>query len=349
MSAQFDEIEIRDFRGFDYLKLDGLNRMNVFVGANNVGKTSMLEAIFLLSGMSNPQILNRVTLTRTAKAQANNLDATRYLFHNVNTRKGPLLKGKSGDDERELTFSPVFSNDENDLDAISSVNQTQIKQINFKFSLKNRNGICSNSWILQNDGAVQNIQEKHYDEILKCLFLTADKNDYNASLNFSTLVKRGKKQEVTDVLKNFDSRIEAVEALPDGLYLKQYGLEELLPISMAGDGIRRMINIMSSIMNEDHNMVLIDEIDNGLHFSGHKLMWYAILKFMQTHRVQVFVTTHNLDCLLGLNRALQENAEFHDMVNVYNIAKTRDAGFQTYRYGYADLNEAISNEIEIRR
>lgn len=59
------------------------------------------------------------------------------------------------------------------------------------------------------------------------------------------LVKRNKKQVVVDALKEFDPDIESIEALPDGLYLAMKGLHELLPHSMAGDGVRRMINIMA--------------------------------------------------------------------------------------------------------
>lgn len=50
---------------------------------------------------------------------------------------------------------------------------------------------------------------------------------------------------------------------------------------MAGDGARRMINIISSIASEDYNIVMIDEFDNGLHYSAHKLMWKILLKAIE--------------------------------------------------------------------
>ena len=124
------------------------------------------------------------------------------------------------------------------------------------------------------------------------------------------MVKRNKKQVVIDALKEFDPDIESIEALPDGLYLAMKGLHELLPISMAGDGVRRMINIMATIASEDYHIVMIDEFDNGLHYTTHKLMWRVLLKFIEKHNIQLFVTTHNLECLQSLEAVIKMTKAF---------------------------------------
>lgn len=49
-------LKIRGFRGLSSLDLDGLGTFNILLGANDVGKTSILEAIFLLSGSANMQL-----------------------------------------------------------------------------------------------------------------------------------------------------------------------------------------------------------------------------------------------------------------------------------------------------
>ncbi|WP_462136871.1 AAA family ATPase, partial [Candidatus Mycalebacterium sp.] len=48
----FKSIKIENFRGIESLKIDNLERINLFVGKNNCGKTTILESIYLLSGMS---------------------------------------------------------------------------------------------------------------------------------------------------------------------------------------------------------------------------------------------------------------------------------------------------------
>lgn len=54
MRHSFKDITIKNFRGFDLLEINGFAKINLFVGANNVGKTSILEALFMLSGLTNP-------------------------------------------------------------------------------------------------------------------------------------------------------------------------------------------------------------------------------------------------------------------------------------------------------
>ena len=348
MESHFKEISIVDFRGFDYIEVGALNRLNVFIGANNVGKTSLLEALFMLSGMSNPMIANRVNYLRALNLS--NMDSARYLFYNVDFLNRPVISGTVGDEVRRLTFSPVMQSDEMGVSSIS-VEHSVIRQLNFDFDIKKegKESHYHTALVTRPDGNMLQVADENYKEKLNCLFVPVDKNDGNAMSNFSLLVKRNKKQDVIEVLRDFDSSIESVEALPDGLYLKKSGVVELLPISMAGDGVRRMVNVMSSIMNEDFNCVLIDEIDNGLHYSAHKLMWKTILKFVDEHNVQLFATTHNLDCLRGIKDAMSENEKYQAITNVYNIAKTKNEGFQTYIYAYSDLKEAIDNEIEIRR
>jgi predicted ATPase len=62
-SAMIESIEIQNFRCFRKLKLDGLGKINIVVGGNSSGKTSLLEAIFF-SQMTNPEIVQRLRLWR---------------------------------------------------------------------------------------------------------------------------------------------------------------------------------------------------------------------------------------------------------------------------------------------
>ena len=50
----FNRIEIERFRGIRYASIDGFKQINLFFGKNNCGKSSLLESLFLASGMSNP-------------------------------------------------------------------------------------------------------------------------------------------------------------------------------------------------------------------------------------------------------------------------------------------------------
>lgn len=50
----YSSISIRNFRGIEALDASGFRRINLVVGRNNSGKTTFLEAMFVLCGSSNP-------------------------------------------------------------------------------------------------------------------------------------------------------------------------------------------------------------------------------------------------------------------------------------------------------
>ncbi len=348
MKHRFDTIEITNYRGFDYLKIDGLSKLNVFVGTNNVGKSSILETVFMLAGMSNPMIPSRINYWRMLSGSG--IDSIRYLFHNMDFSAAPVLSAFSDGKWRKMTFSPVMNGKLDDKLPDSSTMSSEITQLDFRFDADYKGKYTYQSKLfLGGDGNLQQVIAPDYMEEIKCLFIPSDKNDANAISNFSILVKRGKKQIVVEAIRNFDPSIEAIEALPDGLFLKIKGINELLPVSMAGDGVRRTINILSTIVNEDYNIILVDEIDNGLHYSTHKQMWKTISEFVEKHGIQLFITTHNMECIQSLKNVMSENAVYRDFVNVYDVVKTKNNGFQAYRYSYEELKQAIENEIEIRR
>ena len=346
MGSFFKDIEVMNFRGFDYLKMENFSKINVVVGANNVGKSSVLEAIFMLVGMSVPMLPARVNYWR--KNTNSSLDEVRYLFHNIDFGNIPVLKARTTDGERKVQLSPSLYVDSES--ASGNLGHAGIKRLNIDFGT-NLNEECQYHTVLYigSDGSMQQLADDKYKEQMNCLFISSDKNDSNALANFVTLVKRGKKDVVLKALQSFDSDITGVEALPDGLYLSIKGMKELLPISMAGDGVRRILNIVSSIATEDYNVVMIDEIDTGLHYSAHKLMWKAVLEFVSKYDIQLFVTTHNIECLQSLAAVMDKEDVFKPLASVYNISKTLKKGFQTYRYVFGELKEAVNNEIEIRQ
>lgn len=346
MKHSFNDIEITDFRGFDHIEMKNFSKVNVLVGANNVGKTSILEAIFMLVGMSVPMLPARVNYWR--KNSNTSLDDVRYLFHNIDLKTTPVLKAHTTEGERKVQLSASFYVDTEASNGSSG--HAGIKRLNIDFGTSISES-CPYHTVLyvDNDGSMQQLVDNNYKEQMNCLFIPSDKNDGNALSNFVTLVKRGKRDVVLDTLRTFDKDITGIEALPDGIYLSIKGLKELLPISMAGDGVRRVLNIVSSIATEDYNVVMIDEIDTGLHYSAHRLMWKAILDFVSKHDVQLFVTTHNIECLQSLVTVMEKEESFRPLATVYNVAITLKRGYQVYRYNYDELKEAVNNTIEIRQ
>ena len=68
------DIEISNFRGIEYLKIDDLARVNVLLGQNNSGKSTVLESIAMLMSMSNPDAPQLLNASRARKPFSNIID-----------------------------------------------------------------------------------------------------------------------------------------------------------------------------------------------------------------------------------------------------------------------------------
>ena len=75
----FKNIEIKNFRGIDHLEIDDFSRVNVFVGQNNSGKSTVLEAIAMLMRLSNLYVPQQINAVRARKPFSNFIDI-KYFF-----------------------------------------------------------------------------------------------------------------------------------------------------------------------------------------------------------------------------------------------------------------------------
>lgn len=97
-------------------------------------------------------------------------------------------------------------------------------------------------------------------------------------------------------------------------------------------------------------VVLIDEVDNGLHYSALRILWKGILQAAREYDVQVFATTHSAEALRHLTWVLddEENASYRDEVAVYTLIRADDDTVRTYRHDYEQLDYALDHGVEIR-
>ena len=146
----------------------------------------------------------------------------------------------------------------------------------------------------------------------------------------------------------FDKAIYTIDILNNDVYIGFEGINEMLPLGMTGDGLRRYLNIVACSANPMTNIIVIDEIDNGLHYSAYKKLWEAIFALAKTTNKQVFITTHSKETLFCLSEMLEEQPEYRQEMRLYTIAKTLKKGHQAYKYTYEGLQGACRNDIEIR-
>lgn len=122
----------------------------------------------------------------------------------------------------------------------------------------------------------------------------------------------------------------------------------LLGQNGSGKGMFRNLTIVAASDNPISNIVLLDEIENGLYYSAYKKLWQAIFALATSTDKQLFVTTRSKETLGYLNEMLEENPAYQQELRLYTLEKTKVKGFQAYKYTYEGLSGACENDIEIR-
>ena len=352
----FKNIDIRNFRGIDHLKIDDFSRVNILLGQNSSGKSSVLECLLLMMGMSNPDLPQTINSIRSRNYSG--FADLGYMFHDYDLKVKPEMSSALFDNtKRHLSLDLTYVFDGQSQAGLqngqipTSETKTFLNTLKMLFDVEfgqqkntyectltaNQQGLISNKKLAEG-----------YLEKNSVAFLPADLAAGNPVNDLVELIKRRLKGTVAEQLRHFDSRITTLEILNNVAYVGLEGIDQLMAVNMQGDGLRRYLNIVAASANPMNNILLIDEIENGLHYSVYKKLWEAIFALATTTNKQVFVTTHSKETLSHLNEMLEEHPEYQQEMRLYTLAKTPVKGHQAYKYTFEGLSGACENDVELR-
>ncbi len=361
----FQDIEINSFRGINKLKIDDFQLINLFVGQNNACKTSILEALFLLLGVSNPELVLRINNFRDLLITEES--DFRFIFHNleydnklrITASQGEnsfrelkiephLIENKGGN---QITYNSIEENQNKLLKFDTTYSEKSITELVFKFKLKEFHNTIKEyqSKLIIGDGKISFQAANNYVEKIKGVYVTPKISmASNLEKELDDLIINKREHEIIEILNIIDKNISGISFGANRMIYFDIGINRLVPINLTGDGIRRLLSLILAIYNAKNGVVLIDEIENGLHFSVLESFWKVIYKAAKIYNVQVFVTTHNIETLKYLNlAATKSDKEFQDSIRSYTIRKNNE-GIYSYKYNYDKFNYSIEQGIEIR-
>lgn len=347
----FKNIEIDHFRGIRHAKVEGLKEVNLFFGKNNCGKSSLLDAIFLISGLSNPKLPININLLRSY--QRFELSDLALDFFALDTSH-PIRVSASNDEVRELEIS-LFESATSRIDLlgnennISSTNTNNQYGLVLKCSIDGRpieSSITLSHKVEENSEYEQSVRyDSDYKESLTCRYLSPKYDFYTSVESLTEILKNKDEDFILESLRIIEPKINDI-VLSQNEVLVDIGLDKRIPINMMGDGARKILSILTTIYECRGGIVLIDEISNGFHYLVMKDLWRAIMFASKKHGVQVFATTHDLDSIKGLRDA----ALLHDGESVafFKLQRTADAELKSYDYATGSIDYMLNQEIEVR-
>ena len=332
------KITIENFKVFDFIEIEGFSQINVFVGANDSGKTSLLEAIFLSLAPSNPDLLFRTLFFRNFPTNASNIDS---IFHNFN-HKNPI-KITTQDNQNipfELQISDTSSQNkpmdlQQKMEMDFSSNQI-ISELTFISNINHQRAIVKSDFIRN---ANQMSIPQNYPHKLGT-FIPIENLLLNDSLaiNINNIRKNKATQIFIKYLQIFNPHIVDIEVNGVSVYVNLNNKSKLLDIHLMGTGFKKYAIILASIFEvltrkgeSDCFYVCVDEIENGLYFKNCEKLLESLIALGKEMNIQYFFSTHSLE-FLEILRKVSEKIEFKEQA-IFQIKETKK-GIKAYRYSF---------------
>lgn len=352
----FKDIEIVNFRGFDKLEIKDFKQINLFVGKNNSGKTSILEVLsIILNSISNPQILlSNNEWVRDIKTS--DMSDLLNLFYNQDTKNEIGLKSEfdSYSKEVKIKVGPDYNLNNPVLPIPNLINNSYIELLTETYDkiAEERNQFNSKIKFEINKRGSFTVENDLYTErnSPKNQILTGKLTYYFLSSWISILRENKQIKRLVDILVKIAPNLEDIEVIDSKVLVNISGMEKLLPINVMGDGIRKIASLLGAALWCENGVLLIDEIENGFHYSSHRILWRSLIEVCRKENVQVFITTHSLESLKYFKEVMEESdhIDFQDNVRCFDVEKTKQAGYKVYKYSFEGFSEALNNENEIR-
>ena len=355
-------IKIENFRGIKYLEINDLARVNLLVGKNNCGKTSILESLFLLSGISNPELMMRIQALR-GQGLSTGVDWKSY-FYNYDHKQAIVLSGEQKQGKRQLKISPMFGSlpieHGTDTPTVSGnggpippvraelfTTEGTPTGLQYDFTVNGRSYQATINQTISQEGtgAINWNMPPNYEERLASVFSLPTER-YNP-LFVDKMLRAKRKSILVKALQFVDPKIQDIQMSAAGVLCADIGLAYFLPINLLGGGASHMASILSSIDGAEGGLSMIEEIENGLHVSVLKPTWEMILEHSAEHSTQVFITTHSDDVIKSLT-AVSNRRLFSDEVACFALEKLDSDEIKAFRYSPEDLIKSENSNTDIR-
>lgn len=354
----FESFKLQNFRCFQELSLTGLGRVNLIAGHNNVGKTALLEALFIYCGAYNPELTIRVNAFRgVEKLELKPFKSAETpwdsLFYNFSTSEELRMDAKDDKGGNRALRLSIMNRPKELGNVIKPVETVSDKAANLPISqkvLQLKYSEKGTKFYMFLDAGGLRTHPAPEPPPFPSYFLNARRS---LSLNeqaelFGVMDLRGQSQLILESLKILEPRLQELSMIfsqGSPMVHGNIGLERPLPLILMGDGMSRLFSLLTVIGNSKDGVILVDEIENGLHHSRLTDIWKAIGKAAADFNTQVFASTHSLECIVAAHRAFSENKNYPFRLH---RLENRGGKIAAVTYDQETLEAAIENEFEVR-
>ena len=371
------DLSIDNFRSIDKLSISRLGRVTLLAGRNGIGKTTVLDAIRVYAARGHPAVLTGLLKKREELTVAFDEDGDEVfspeisaLFHG---RKAPndaaLSIGSSGGMDRLEIRTSILEKLSMDVrKTIFMGASMNSKSIVMKITFRDKERYFPWKVLIEDSNfhptQLRRIQHELFDDEDKDWSSEIECESLGPGLpGNATMVRFWDRIALTDseslpiqalqlILR---SAVNGVAVIGDDgprvgktgrrIIVRLPGTPIPVPLKSLGDGAIRLFGVALALANSRNGFLVIDEAENGVHYSIQRDFWRMILQTAHQDNIQVIATTHSWDCVRGFARAA---TEFEDAEGMLVRLERDDDGMRAIEYSEEELRVAAEQGIEVR-
>lgn len=352
---------IRNFKSLESLNDLELKKLTLISGKNNIGKTNLLEALFFMHDRLNVQSLIRLQNFRginIINAIPENVFAP--IFYDYDLHKeielqlirdnlSESLSIKYNSDFKSYSYARNIKEFKLIPESTTANNQIPSASLEFIYKLAEKEEERFHLYANQEALGIEKETEVN-SKITKVIYISSRtfNNPSENALRYGELDIKGKTAIVLETLRMIDERIKAISTVETGLGSQLYadfGLKNKLPVNMIGDGVTRLLTIILAIMVNQEGIVLIDEIENGFHYSVYRNVFKIISKVALEANCQIIMTTHNKELIVA---ACESAREYEDDFKFIRLERNKQQVLVAKEFTYENLTTALEYQMEVR-
>ena len=361
MMPHWTSLHIARFRRLRELKLHDLGAINLLVGKNNSGKTSVLESISVLchprsaftwidTARERELKASRTPILETlgwlfphAAPRANGFEGTAMLAGVLQQTGGSWQTKASYREFRQTPVAGSFSPETTDEDEAAGDDSEYAALLDVTATKLTREQVIESEFheSFQFSGKSYRAAVTESAPFLPCQLITPVSHRTNQSLlmTLTQIIREERKPEIISLLKLLAADVEDVEILaPEGrravVNVKHHGIG-FVPLAVEGDGMRRALAFSAATTLARNGVLLIDEVETALHPEALTEVFGFLVNVCRAAQVQLFVTTHSLEAVDAMLASVGDAVS--DLV-AYHLPP-RDSGQAVLRLGGKSIRD----------
>lgn len=310
MLKYIEQFNVNNFRGLKNLHLSDLSNINIIAGINNCGKTSLLEAIKVVQTPNNCENLVKVADSRGAVI--NNFQKfiriVASLYNQDDVSEEPTIEISFKLNDESFTYESTIEQTQkvefaSDNPEISNKRSRFMFQDSLRIVTKCKSDKSNKSEYNTYDITEENVSNVSFGNttgLFNCLYLGVALNLYASCTRIiSQTILENRKEEFIKTLQYFDPSITDISIIDDDIYIHALN-HPVMPLYTFGAGTQRSLLLVGVIYMARGGILLVDEIDTGLHLSIFEDVFTNLVRLCMNLNVQLFVTTHSIECIDSL-------------------------------------------------